>query len=106
MGSALKSDPTKAEHSLMVTDNRTGKTYTIPITQNTVRATDFNKIKASRHAVFGKTDREEYETENGLRVHDPAFSNTTVIESKITYINGTEGEYLAGMVLLCPFHHH
>lgn len=94
MGSSTNSScsPTQAEHSLTVIDNRTGKSYKIPIDKNTVKATDFTQIKASRHSVFGKNDREEYETQNGLRVHDPAFSNTTVVESQITYINGSAGE--------------
>ena len=74
--------------SLTVVDNRTNKVYEIPIKNNSVQATDFKKIKA-----LGKDqgDREEDETEQGLRVFDPAYMNTAVVQSKITYINGQEG---------------
>ena len=72
--------------SLTVVDNRTGKSYEVPIKNNSILATDFKKIKA--HA---DGDRPEDETEQGLRVYDPAFFNTAVVQSKITYINGLEG---------------
>ncbi|KAI1490151.1 peroxysomal citrate synthase [Biscogniauxia mediterranea] len=72
--------------SLTVVDNRTNKVYEIPIKQNSVLATDFKKIKAQRG-----NDREEDETEQGLRVYDPAYMNTAVVQSKITYINGQDG---------------
>lgn len=36
-------------------------------------------------------EREENETERGLRVHDKGFLNTAVISSKITYIDGDNG---------------
>ncbi|KAI1113194.1 citrate synthase-like protein [Nemania sp. NC0429] len=72
--------------SLTVVDNRTNKAYEIPISHNSVLATDFKKIKAKQ----GK-DREEDETEQGLRLYDPAYLNTAVVQSKITYINGLEG---------------
>ncbi|KAI0594822.1 peroxysomal citrate synthase [Biscogniauxia sp. FL1348] len=72
--------------SLTVVDNRTNKVYEIPIKQNSVLATDFKKIKAQRG-----DDREEDETEQGLRVYDPAYMNTAVVQSKITYINGQDG---------------
>ncbi|KAI0130258.1 citrate synthase-like protein [Xylariales sp. AK1849] len=70
--------------SLTVVDNRTNKVYEIPISHNSVLATDIKKIKAD-----GK--RKEDETEQGLRVYDPAYMNTAVVQSKITYINGLEG---------------
>ncbi|KAI5920500.1 peroxysomal citrate synthase [Camillea tinctor] len=72
--------------SLTVVDNRTNKVYEIPIKQNSVLATDFKKIKAQKG-----DDREEDETEQGLRVYDPAYMNTAVVQSKITYINGQDG---------------
>ncbi|KAI1865128.1 hypothetical protein JX265_008175 [Neoarthrinium moseri] len=70
--------------SLTVVDNRTGKAYELPIKHNSVLATDIKKIKA-------EGGRKEDETEQGLRVFDPAYMNTAVIESRITYINGLEG---------------
>jgi citrate synthase len=49
--------------SLTVTDNRTGKTYELPIELGTIRATDLRKIK---------TSPEDF----GLMAYDPAFMNT------------------------------
>ncbi len=72
--------------SLTVTDNRTGKTYQLPIKHNSVLATDIKRIKAD-----SQDDRPEDETAQGLRVFDPAYMNTAVVESSITYINGLEG---------------
>ncbi|KAI0317067.1 peroxysomal citrate synthase [Amylostereum chailletii] len=79
--------PTSTE-SLTVRDNRTGKTYTIPIAHNTVSATAFKAIAAPRAAAGA---REEDETEKGLRVVDKGFLNTAVIQSRITYIDGEAG---------------
>lgn len=75
-----------SNQSLTVTDNRTGKTYEFPIKNNSVLATDIKKIKAEP-----QQDRPEDETSQGLRVYDPAYMNTAVVESKITYINGQDG---------------
>lgn len=36
-------------------------------------------------------EREENETEKGLRVQDKGFLNTAVINSEITYIDGDAG---------------
>ncbi|KAI0011661.1 peroxysomal citrate synthase [Xylariaceae sp. FL0662B] len=72
--------------TLTVVDNRTNKVYEIPIKHNSVLATDIKKIKAQ-----SQNERREEETEQGLRVYDPAYMNTAVIESKITYINGQDG---------------
>ncbi|KAF4126204.1 citrate synthase [Geosmithia morbida] len=76
-----------ARQSLTVVDNRTGKTYEVPITRNSVRATDIKKIKASAQ----EGDRPEDETNQGLRVFDPAYMNTAVVQSSITYISGQDG---------------
>ncbi|KAK0450233.1 peroxysomal citrate synthase [Armillaria borealis] len=73
--------------SLTVRDNRTGKTYEIPITNNSIPATAFKVISAPR----GVGDREEDETEKGLRVSDKGFLNTAVMRSQITYIDGDAG---------------
>ncbi|KAK0223260.1 peroxysomal citrate synthase [Armillaria fumosa] len=73
--------------SLTVRDNRTGKTYEIPITNNSIPATAFRAISAPR----GAGDREEDETEKGLRVSDKGFLNTAVMRSQITYIDGDAG---------------
>ena len=64
--------------SLTVTDNRTGKTYEMPITDGTVKAMDFRQIKVS-------------EDDFGLMTYDPAFTNTASVRSEITYIDGEAG---------------
>ncbi|MBI5105953.1 MAG: citrate synthase [Solirubrobacterales bacterium] len=64
--------------TLTVTDNRTGQTYEIEITDGTVRAMDFRQIKVS-------------EDDFGLMTYDPAFTNTASCRSAITYIDGDKG---------------
>ncbi|QRV89916.1 citrate synthase [Ceratobasidium sp. AG-Ba] len=73
--------------SLTVRDDRTGKTYSMPITDNTISATAFKAIKAPKRP----GERDENETERGLRVSDKGFLNTAVIQSEITYIDGDNG---------------
>jgi citrate synthase len=67
-----------AEDSLTVTDNRTGETYELEITDGTVKAMDFRQIKVS-------------EDDFGLMTFDPAFTNTASCRSDITYIDGDAG---------------
>ena len=64
--------------TLSVTDNRTGKTYEIPIADGTIRAIDLRQIKV---------DGDDF----GLMSYDPAFSNTASTRSAITYIDGDKG---------------
>src|SRR3990172_7764321 len=64
--------------TLTVTDNRTGKTYELPVQHGTIRAMDFRQIKTP-------------EDDFGLMVYDPAFTNTASCKSKITYIDGDRG---------------
>jgi citrate synthase len=64
--------------TLSITDNRTGKTYEIPITDGTIRATDLKQIRA------GADD-------GGLATYDPAFMNTAACRSRITFIDGDRG---------------
>ncbi|MEA2155345.1 MAG: citrate synthase [Solirubrobacteraceae bacterium] len=66
------------EETLSVTDNRTGRTYEIPITDGTVRALDFRAIRVA-------------EDDFGLMTYDPAFMNTAACRSSITYLDGTNG---------------
>ncbi|KAF7336694.1 Citrate synthase [Mycena venus] len=74
-------------NTLSVRDNRTGSTYSIPIVDNSISATDFKAIRAPR----APGEREENETEKGLRVADKGFLNTAVLRSEITYIDGEAG---------------
>jgi citrate synthase len=64
--------------TLTVTDNRTGKTYELPITDGTVRGMDLRQIKVS-------------EDDFGLMSFDPAFTNTAACRSAVTYIDGDKG---------------
>ena len=64
--------------SLTVTDNRTGQTYELPISDGTVRAMDLRQIKV---------DEDEF----GMMAYDPAFTNTASCRSAITYIDGEAG---------------
>src|SRR5574341_2407658 len=75
-GTGMSADGTR--ESLIVTDNRTGKSYEVPITDGTVKAMDFRKVKTS-------------EDDFGLMVYDPAFTNTASCRSAITQIDGDRG---------------
>ena len=68
----------QATDTLSVTDNRTGKTYELEISDGTDRATDLRQIKVS-------------EDDFGLMTYDPAFMNTASCRSAITYIDGDKG---------------
>jgi citrate synthase len=64
---------------LSVTDERTGQTYELPITDGTIRASELRQIKVS-------------EDDFGLMSYDPAFLNTASCRSAITWIDGDKGE--------------
>jgi citrate synthase len=65
--------------SLTVTDNRTGRSYELPITHGAIRASDLQQIKVSD------------DDTGGLVSYDPAFLNTASCTSRITYIDGDRG---------------
>jgi citrate synthase len=67
-----------ANETLTVTDNRTGKSYEIPIKHGTVNATDLRKIRVS-------------DDDFGIMSYDPAYMNTAGCKSTITYIDGDKG---------------
>jgi len=67
-----------SRESLTVTDNRSGKTYELPITSETIRALDLRQIKV---------DSNDF----GMMSYDPAFNNTALCKSKITFIDGDAG---------------
>src|SRR5580692_3220663 len=64
--------------TLTVTDNRTGKSYEIPITHDTIRAMDLRQIKVNA-------------ADFGMMSYDPAFNNTASCISRVTYIDGDAG---------------
>jgi citrate synthase len=69
--------PTLPE-TLSITDNRTGKTYEVPIKDGTIKATDLRQIKVE-------------ESDFGMMTYDPAFMNTAACRSAITFIDGDKG---------------
>ena len=68
-----------AKDTLSVTDNRTGKSYEIPIEEgNVIRATALREIK---------TSPEDF----GMMSYDPALVNTASCKSRVTFIDGDKG---------------
>jgi len=76
--SALKPGGGLVPETLTITDNRTGKTYDVPIKEGTIKALDLRQIKIA-------------EDDFGLMTYDPAFMNTASCRSSITYIDGDKG---------------
>jgi len=74
-----------SKDSLTITDNRTGKTYEIPISYGTyesdgasIRSADLRQIKVN-------------DGDFGLMGYDPAYLNTASCKSAVTYIDGDKG---------------
>ncbi|MFB3827829.1 MAG: citrate synthase [Bryobacteraceae bacterium] len=66
------------EETLTVIDNRTEKTYTLPLLHGNIRAMDLRQIKK---------DADDF----GVMSYDPAFMNTASCRSTITFIDGDRG---------------
>ena len=67
-----------AANTLTITDNRTGKSYELPVEDGTIKALDLRRIKTG-------------DDDFGLMTYDPAFMNTAACRSAITYIDGDKG---------------
>ena len=67
-----------AQDTLSITDNRTGRTYEVPITDDTIRAMDLRQVKVQ-------------DDDFGMMTYDPAFMNTAACRSAITFIDGDKG---------------
>ena len=85
MDSALPTTQTKTSETgttrrdtVTITDNRTGKSYEVPITHDAIRAMDLRQIKV-------------HPEDFGMMSYDPAFNNTASCISRITYIDGDKG---------------
>src|SRR5579859_2578798 len=65
-------------NTLTVTDNRTGKTWNLPLQDGCIRAADLRQIKVQPD-------------EFGLMSYDPAFLNTAACRSSVTYLDGERG---------------
>jgi citrate synthase len=64
--------------NLLIKDSRTGKEYTVAITNDTIKAVDLRQIKVK-------------DDDFGMMTYDPAFMNTASCHSKITFIDGDKG---------------
>jgi citrate synthase len=64
--------------SLTILDNRSGKSYEVPIHEGAINALDLRQIK---------TGPDDF----GLMSYDPAFNNTASCRSQITMIDGDKG---------------
>ncbi len=64
--------------TLTITDNRTGKSYELAVTDDTIRAADLRKVRVNA---------EDF----GLMAYDPALVNTAACRSDITFIDGDKG---------------
>jgi citrate synthase len=69
---------TVGQDTLTITDNRTGQTYEVEVTDGTVKAMDLRQVKVS-------------DDDFGLMSYDPAFTNTASCRSAITFIDGEAG---------------
>jgi citrate synthase len=69
---------TTRRDTVTITDNRTGKSYELPITHDAIRAMDLRQIKV-------------HPEDFGMMSYDPAFNNTASCISRITYIDGDKG---------------
>jgi citrate synthase len=67
-----------ATDTLEIRDSRTGKSYSVPITDGTIRAQDLRQIRVD-------------DSEFGMMSYDPAFMNTAACRSAITFIDGDQG---------------
>ncbi|HEY1271380.1 MAG TPA: citrate/2-methylcitrate synthase, partial [Terriglobales bacterium] len=67
-----------AENSVTITDNRTGKSYNLPVENDTIRAMDLRQIKVNPD-------------DFGMMTYDPAFMNTASCRSTVTFIDGDRG---------------
>jgi citrate synthase len=63
---------------LLIKDSRTNKEIAVPITNDTIKATDLRQIKVK-------------DDDFGMMTYDPAFMNTASCVSRITFIDGDKG---------------
>ncbi len=67
-----------SKDTLTITDNRTGKDYEVPITNDTIKAMDLRQIKVK-------------DDDFGMMSYDPAYSNTAHCTSRVAFIDGDKG---------------
>jgi len=71
--------------TLTITDNRTGKTYELPVSYGTYALNGASTPAIALRQI--KADTEDF----GLLTYDPAFMNTASCKSSITFIDGDRG---------------
>ena len=64
--------------TLTFTDNRTGRTYEVPIADGAIRAAELRRVKTT-------------DDDFGLLTYDPALMNTAAVKSRVTFIDGDRG---------------
>jgi citrate synthase len=64
--------------TVTVTDNRTGRSYELPVTDGTIRGLDLRQVKVS-------------DDDFGLMVYDPGYANVAACRSGVTYLDGDAG---------------
>ncbi len=64
--------------TLTITDNRTGKSYEVPIENDSIRAMDLRQIRVN-------------DDDFGMLSYDPGFKNTASCRSEVTFIDGAKG---------------
>ena len=64
--------------TVTVIDNRTGKSYELPISDGTIRGLDLRQVKRD-------------EADFGLMTYDPGYANVAACKSAITYLDGDRG---------------
>ncbi len=67
-----------SKESLTITDNRTGKSYELPLSEGCIKAADLRQVKVA-------------DDDFGLMAYDPAYLNTASCRSAITFIDGDKG---------------
>src|ERR1700731_3043639 len=77
--SAKPSAAAPSGSALEIKDTRTGKSYTVPVADGAIRATEIKKIRTNDP------------NDTGLMSYDPAFLNTASCRSAITFIDGDKG---------------
>ena len=64
--------------TVTVTDNRTGQSYELPITDGTIRGLDLRQVKVT-------------DDDFGLMAYDPGYANVAACRSAVTYLDGDAG---------------
>jgi len=67
-----------SKDTLTITDNRTGKSYEVPVEHDTIKAMDLRQIRVE-------------DDDFGLMTYDPGFGNTASCKSRVTFIDGEKG---------------